>query len=80
MKAEPVRETVVRSMKEARKDGEHPIGLVENPAGVAFQCATCDHFDDGVCRHHDPRLDGKKVEGAWCCNEFEHPGMRTVIA
>jgi hypothetical protein len=82
MKAEPVRKTVEKSMREAR--GEEPekghIGLVENPDDVAFQCATCDYFEDGKCTNPDPELEGEEVEGSWCCNLYEHPGMKTVVA
>ena len=73
-KPEPTDET-----NDEAQDGDDPIGLVENPDDVAFQCATCDYFEDGVCQHSDPRLNGEEVEGKWCCNKYEHPGMRTVI-
>src|SRR5258708_3034510 len=78
MKAEPVRDTIKRSMSEARgekpepadgadeeaQEGDDPIGLVENADDVAFQCATCDYFEDGVCQH--PREpDGSDAMTLW---------------
>lgn len=92
VKAEPVRETIKRSMKEAGgeepetqvdpdadDDDDEPIGLVENPEGVPFQCATCDYFDDGICENPRAKLHGKEVKGKQCCNWYEHPGMQVIV-
>lgn len=82
--AEPVRDTIKRSMRQVRGEPEPDeddviIGLVENPDDVAFQCATCNHFEDGICQKDLSALKGQPVEGKWCCNWYEHPKMRTII-
>lgn len=78
--SEPVRETIKRSMTEARSESDGgAVGLVENVEDVPFQCATCDYFEDGFCQNEDPRLYGRDVEGRWCCNKYEHEGMRVIV-
>lgn len=55
-----------------------PVGLAQNPRGIAFQCGTCEYFDKGTCKNKNPRLDGRKVEAEWCCNLFDRDGMKVV--
>lgn len=59
--------------------GRMGVGLAENPRGVHFQCGTCAYFDNGVCHNSHPRLDGKKVKAEWCCNLFDHKGMKVIV-
>ena len=59
--------------------GDSAIGLAQNAAGVAFQCGTCEHFDNGTCRNPLPKLNGQPVEAEWCCNHYDHDGMKTII-
>lgn len=82
--AEQVRDTIKRSMRQVRGEPEPAgddviIGLVENPDDVAFQCATCNYFEEGICQKDLPALKGRNVEGRWCCNWYDHPGMRTIV-
>lgn len=56
-----------------------PIGLAENPRGLEFQCGTCEYFEDGLCKNADPRLLNQKVQASWCCNRYDHPGMKVHI-
>jgi hypothetical protein len=61
------------------------VGLASNPNGVPFHCGDCEYYDTvrsphgGKCRHKDPRLNGRKVDAAWCCNFFHHPGMKVIV-
>lgn len=79
--AEPVRETVKRSISEARGDApERPkVGLAENAEGVPFQCGTCEYFEDGTCHNPDPELKGRDVDEEWCCDFYEHDGMKVIV-
>lgn len=85
MPTESVRDSVTKAVAEERSKGTSsndevgPIGLVENPDDVPFQCATCDYFDDGICDNPRAKLHGKPVEGRWCCDWYDHPGMRVII-
>lgn len=71
--------------KMARSDDERgdtkamPIGLAKNPAGVQFQCGTCEWFSAGKCMNKNPRLNGKHVEPQWCCNLYDNDKMEIVI-
>jgi hypothetical protein len=60
-------------------DADQAIGLVQNAPGVPFQCGTCEHFLSGTCHNPLPKLNGQHVEPEWCCNHYEHDGMKTVI-
>jgi len=79
--AETVRRSTEKAIGELK--GEHPkrpqVGLAENAKGVAFQCGTCEYFDDGTCRNKDPELEGKEVQAEWCCDLYDHDGMRVII-
>lgn len=79
--AEPVRRTVEKSIGELRGDKpERPlVGLAENAKGVQFQCGTCEYFDDSICRNKDPELDGREVEPEYCCDLYDHEGMRVIV-
>jgi len=82
--AESVRESTRKAIGELK--GEHPkrpqVGLAENAKGVAFQCGTCQYFDKksyGHCHNQDPELEGLHVEAEWCCDLYDHEGMRVII-
>lgn len=59
------------------KDGS-PIGLADN-AGIRFECGTCEYIRNGVCTNPDPRLKNRNVEQHWCCNLYDHAGMRVIV-
>lgn len=65
--------------KSEHDDKVMPIGLAENPANMAFQCATCEWFDSGTCRNPNKRLTGKQVKPEWCCNLYTNDDMKVVI-
>lgn len=56
------------------------VGLAENASGVQFQCGTCEYFDSGTCRNAHPKLQGRPVKPEWCCNLYDHDGMRVVVS
>lgn len=60
-----------------------PVGLSENPAGVPFQCGTCEYYGKDVqpdqCGNRHPKLYGRHVETAWCCNLFDRDDMKVII-
>ena len=60
----------------AKTDSE--VGLSENPMKVAFECGTCEYFERGTCHNKNPNLKGRKVEASWCCNLYDHDGMRVI--
>lgn len=64
----------------AEPDGDEPsvVGLSENPQGIPFQCGTCEYFADGVCQNPHPKLNGQKVQPEWCCNLYDHEGMKVI--
>jgi hypothetical protein len=31
------------------------------------------------CHNPNPKLYGTKVEPEWCCNLYDHKGMKTII-
>ena len=57
------------------------VGLAENAKGVPFRCGTCQWFGDGTgtCHNNNPKLHGREVKPEWCCNLYEHEGMRVVV-
>lgn len=70
------------AIKEAMKehgDDDDAIGLASNPSDVHFQCGTCEYMDAGTCHNPNPKLNGYKVKPDWCCNLYEHKGMKTII-
>lgn len=57
-----------------------PVGLVQNPEGVPFQCGTCVFFKEGICNNPDSRLYESEVDAeSMCCNKYFHPGMRVIV-
>lgn len=71
---------------ETQDDGD--VGLAENTEGVAFQCGTCEYFGDDdteedaetkPCQHPNKKLNGREVEHRWCCNKYEHEGMKIIV-
>ena len=61
----------------ARSDTSE-VGLADN-GGLAFQCGTCEYFDDGVCRNVNPKIKDRPVQAAWCCNLYDHEGMHVIV-
>lgn len=69
----------------------NPVGLAENPPGVPFQCGTCsflsgnievlqDWPEDNICTNEEARLYLVPVnKQLWCCDKYNHPGMRVII-
>lgn len=57
---------------------DQPVGLAQNAEGVAFQCGTCQYQQDGVCHNDNPKLNGKEVQPEWCCNLYDHDGMKHI--
>lgn len=55
------------------------VGLAENANGVRFHCGSCEYFDNGTCHNKNPKLNGREVKAEWCCNLYDHPGMRIVV-
>ena len=55
------------------------VGLVKNPQGTAFRCGTCKFFKKGVCKNVNPELKGRPVAAHWCCNLYDHAGMKLVV-
>ena len=78
VKSEPVRETIERSISGEAPKGSR-IGLAQNPVGVPFQCGSCEYFKDGTCENPAKELKGRKVDNEWCCNLFEHEGMKRIV-
>lgn len=60
-------------------DNDSPVGLAQNAEGVPFQCGTCEYFEDGTCHNPHPKLEGQQVQPEWCCNLYDHDGMKHVI-
>lgn len=65
-------------IKKAMPDNR-AVGLADNTEGYSFQCGTCEYFDDGTCHNPHPKLNGRKVEPKWCCNLYDHAGMKTIV-
>jgi hypothetical protein len=55
------------------------IGLSQNAKGVPFRCGTCEYFERGVCHNPNPKLAGKPVDDDWCCNLYDHKGMKVIV-
>lgn len=60
----------------AKSDSD--VGLARNLAGIHFQCGTCMYFDNGKCRNPNPLLTDTTVGPAWCCNLYDHKGMKVI--
>lgn len=78
------------ALAEARREGGRitgahsasEVGLSEVPAGVAFKCGTCMYMgrkEPGHCDNPHPKLQGRKVEKVWCCNNYWHHGMKVIV-
>lgn len=65
--------------QQQQPQGGPPVGLCANPPGKAFQCGTCQFFQQSRCGNPDPRLNGKPVQPVWCCNLYKNPQMQTLI-
>ena len=76
---ESVRDSVTKAVDEAKKPKRPKVGLAQNAKGIPFQCGSCEYFDDGVCRNKDPELDGVEVKKEWCCDLYDHEGMKRII-
>lgn len=63
----------------AREPKRPVVGLAQNPKGVPFQCGTCEYFDRGICHNPVAKLYRKEVDRDWCCDYYDHPGMRVII-
>jgi hypothetical protein len=68
---------MARKENKAREDAV--IGLSQNADGVKFQCGTCEYFADGTCRNINPKLYGRPVKPEWCCNLYDHDGMKVIV-
>ena len=66
-------------IKDAMKSDERAVGLANN-SDIRFQCGTCEYCYDGFCQNEHHKLKGEKVEAKWCCNLYDHKGMKVVIA
>lgn len=55
------------------------IGLAQNAPGVDFHCRTCEYIKAGTCTNPNPKLNGRKVEPDWCCNLYDHDGMKVIV-
>lgn len=55
------------------------IGLVDNGT-VQFMCGTCEYFSNGICHNPHPKLYKTPVQPMWCCNLYDHDGMRVIIS
>ncbi len=71
---------LVKERAETKKREDAVVGLTQNAAGVKFQCGTCEYFKDGVCRNINPELYGREVKAEWCCNLYDHDGMRVIVS
>lgn len=72
----------VRELAERQKQKvpEQPIiGLAANPPGVPFCCKTCEYIDAGRCNNPVAKLFRRPVDPEWCCDYYDHPGMRRII-
>lgn len=55
------------------------VGLAENAKDIQFQCGTCEYFGVGLCHNPNPKLFNRKVEKIWCCNLYDHKGMKVIV-
>lgn len=55
------------------------VGLAQNPAGVTFHCGSCEYFKRGKCGNPNPKLNGRRVDPVWCCDLYEHAGMKVIV-
>lgn len=77
MSADPVVRALRRRIIGAKSQSE--VGLAQNAAGTMFQCGTCEYFDRGVCHNENPKLKGRSVKSEWCCNLYDHSGMKVIV-
>jgi inorganic pyrophosphatase-like protein len=54
------------------------VGLSQNAAGTTFRCGTCRYFDRSTCHNANPELKGRSVKPRWCCNLYDHAGMKVI--
>jgi hypothetical protein len=73
-----LRDQIKSAMADPAED-DRAVGLADNTEGYAFQCGTCEYFDDGTCHNNHPKLNGRQVEAKWCCNLYDHDGMQTIV-
>lgn len=57
---------------------DRAVGLADN-GSRRFHCGNCEYFDKGTCHNDHPKLSGKSVKPQWCCNLYDHPGMKVII-
>lgn len=77
-----MRSKYVRSAYRDDESGDStamPVGLAQNPAGVAFKCGTCEWFSGSVCQNENPAIHGKKVDQGWCCNLYDNDEMKVIV-
>lgn len=55
------------------------VSLVNNTSGAAFKCGECMYYRDGKCYNKNPKLYERDVEKSWCCNLYDHEGMKLII-
>jgi hypothetical protein len=55
------------------------VGLADNGT-TRFECGTCEYFKNEVCNNMHPKLYKTHVEPQWCCNLYDHPGMKVRIS
>ena len=65
--------------KNSSKKDDRAVGLADNH-GRLFKCGTCEYFEDGICHNKHPKLHGREVKPVWCCNLYNHDGMKVVVA
>lgn len=68
-----LRDEIKKAMPDTRA-----VGLADN-GDTKFQCGTCEYYDAGYCQNEHPKLHLKRVEPNWCCNLYDHDGMKVVI-
>lgn len=54
------------------------VGLAQNATGATFRCGTCKYFKGGKCHNGNPELKDRKVKSHWCCNLYDHAGMKVI--
>jgi hypothetical protein len=86
----PIHPSVLEAMRAEQEEGrasggriigaktQSQVGLAQNSPGTTFRCGTCKYFSSGKCHNENPELKGRKVKVNWCCNLYDHPGMKVV--
>jgi hypothetical protein len=76
--SDPVVRALRGKIKGAKSRSE--VGLAQNAGGVAFKCGTCEYFTDHeYCSNPNPEINGRTVRPEWCCNLYDHPGMKVIV-